>query len=87
MFPVHAAVIAINEAVDSGQASVTMGALINPNAMLRNIQASLAQEYQDILSQAKAQKKDQSPGRVRGIIKSKMTFSLCHRYATAALFT
>uniref|UniRef100_A0A665VJT0 IQ motif containing GTPase activating protein 2 n=1 Tax=Echeneis naucrates TaxID=173247 RepID=A0A665VJT0_ECHNA len=49
----HAAVIAINEAVDRGQASVTMGALNNPNAMLRNIQEALAQEYQDTLSKAK----------------------------------
>uniref|UniRef100_A0A4W6GA06 IQ motif containing GTPase activating protein 2 n=1 Tax=Lates calcarifer TaxID=8187 RepID=A0A4W6GA06_LATCA len=61
----HAAVIAINEAVDRGQASVTMGALNNPNAMLRNPQEALAQEYQDTLSQAKARKQDQSSGRVR----------------------
>uniref|UniRef100_A0A665VFM0 IQ motif containing GTPase activating protein 2 n=1 Tax=Echeneis naucrates TaxID=173247 RepID=A0A665VFM0_ECHNA len=59
----HAAVIAINEAVDRGQASVTMGALNNPNAMLRNIQEALAQEYQDTLSKAKARKQDQSSGR------------------------
>uniref|UniRef100_A0AAQ5XAQ2 IQ motif containing GTPase activating protein 2 n=1 Tax=Amphiprion ocellaris TaxID=80972 RepID=A0AAQ5XAQ2_AMPOC len=50
----HAAVIAINEAVDRGQASVTVGALNNPNAMLRNIQEALAQDYQDTLRQAKA---------------------------------
>lgn len=64
---VHAAVIAINEAVDRGQASVTMGALNNPNAMLRNPQEALAQEYQDTLSQAKARKQDQSSGRVRSL--------------------
>uniref|UniRef100_A0AAQ5Z6Q3 IQ motif containing GTPase activating protein 2 n=1 Tax=Amphiprion ocellaris TaxID=80972 RepID=A0AAQ5Z6Q3_AMPOC len=52
----HAAVIAINEAVDRGQASVTVGALNNPNAMLRNIQEALAQDYQDTLRQAKARK-------------------------------
>lgn len=62
---VHAAVIAINEAVDRGQASVTMGALNNPNAMLRNTQEPLAQEYQDTLSQTKSRKRDQSSGRVR----------------------
>uniref|UniRef100_A0AAQ6A3J0 IQ motif containing GTPase activating protein 2 n=1 Tax=Amphiprion ocellaris TaxID=80972 RepID=A0AAQ6A3J0_AMPOC len=61
----HAAVIAINEAVDRGQASVTVGALNNPNAMLRNIQEALAQDYQDTLRQAKARKQDQSSGRVR----------------------
>ncbi|XP_033978261.1 LOW QUALITY PROTEIN: ras GTPase-activating-like protein IQGAP2 [Trematomus bernacchii] len=59
----HAAVIAINDAVDRGQTSVTMGALNNPNAMLKNIQEALAQEYQDALSQAKARKQDQSSGR------------------------
>ncbi|XP_015229906.1 PREDICTED: ras GTPase-activating-like protein IQGAP1 [Cyprinodon variegatus] len=59
----HAAVIAINEAVERGQASVTMGALKNPNAMLRNMQEILAQDYQDTLRKAKAQKRDQSSGR------------------------
>ncbi|XP_034026002.1 ras GTPase-activating-like protein IQGAP2 [Thalassophryne amazonica] len=59
----HAAVIAINEAVEKGQASVTMGALNNPNAMLKNIHNDLAQNYQDKLSQAKARKEDQSSGR------------------------
>uniref|UniRef100_A0A3Q3JBN9 IQ motif containing GTPase activating protein 2 n=1 Tax=Monopterus albus TaxID=43700 RepID=A0A3Q3JBN9_MONAL len=59
----HAAVIAINEAVDKGQASVTMGALNNPNAMLKKTQEALAQDYQDTLSQAKARKQDQSSGR------------------------
>ncbi|XP_028268969.1 ras GTPase-activating-like protein IQGAP2 [Parambassis ranga] len=59
----HAAVIAINEAVDRGQASVTMGALNNPNAMLKNIQEALAQDYQDTLRQTKARKQDQASGR------------------------
>ncbi|XP_073322441.1 ras GTPase-activating-like protein IQGAP2 [Pagrus major] len=59
----HAAVIAINDAVDRGQASVTMGALNNPNAMLKNIQEALAQDYQDTLSQEKARKQNQSSGR------------------------
>lgn len=61
----HAAVIAINEAVDKGQASATMAALNNPNAMLRNTQEALAQDYQDTLSQAKARKMSQASGRVR----------------------
>lgn len=59
----HAAVIAINEAIDRGQASVTMGALNNPNAMLKNIVDTVAQDYQDELSRAKAHKRDQSAGR------------------------
>lgn len=63
----HAAVIAINEAIDKGQASVTIRALNNPNAMLKNTQEALAQDYQDTLSQAKARKRNQSSGRVRSL--------------------
>lgn len=70
---VHAAVIAINEAVDRGQASVTMGALNNPNAMLRNTQEALAQDYQDTLSQTKARKQNQSAGRVRSLTNTLVT--------------
>uniref|UniRef100_A0A674EPG9 IQ motif containing GTPase activating protein 2 n=1 Tax=Salmo trutta TaxID=8032 RepID=A0A674EPG9_SALTR len=61
----HAAVFAINEAVDKGEATVTMGALKNPNAMLRNTGEELAQDYQVTLSWAKASKEDQASGRVR----------------------
>uniref|UniRef100_A0A673CKS0 IQ motif containing GTPase activating protein 2 n=1 Tax=Sphaeramia orbicularis TaxID=375764 RepID=A0A673CKS0_9TELE len=75
----HAAVIAINEAVDRGQASVTMGALNNPNAMLRNILETLAQDYQDKLSQAKARKQDQLNVR----IEAKRT---CGIHYTHAIF-
>uniref|UniRef100_A0A8C5AU68 IQ motif containing GTPase activating protein 2 n=1 Tax=Gadus morhua TaxID=8049 RepID=A0A8C5AU68_GADMO len=60
----HAAVIAINEAVDKGQASGTLAALMNPNAMLKHPQEALAQDYQDTLSRAKAHKEHQSSGRV-----------------------
>uniref|UniRef100_A0A674EPC4 IQ motif containing GTPase activating protein 2 n=1 Tax=Salmo trutta TaxID=8032 RepID=A0A674EPC4_SALTR len=56
----HAAVFAINEAVDKGEATVTMGALKNPNAMLRNTGEELAQDYQVTLSWAKASKEDQA---------------------------
>ncbi|KAM9547839.1 ras GTPase-activating-like protein IQGAP2 isoform 1-T1 [Salvelinus alpinus] len=59
----HAAVFAINEAVDKGEAAVTMGALKNPNAMLRNTGEELAQDYQVTLSRAKASKEDQASGR------------------------
>uniref|UniRef100_A0A8C8A155 IQ motif containing GTPase activating protein 2 n=1 Tax=Oryzias sinensis TaxID=183150 RepID=A0A8C8A155_9TELE len=61
----HAAVIAVNEAIDKGQASVTLAALKNPNAMLRNIQDAISQDYQVALSRAKARKQHQSLGRVR----------------------
>ncbi|KAI5088320.1 ras GTPase-activating-like protein IQGAP2 isoform X1, partial [Silurus meridionalis] len=59
----HAAVIAINEAIDKGQAEVTMSALHNPNAMLRNTDEELSQDYQDTLSQAKRRKGKLASGR------------------------
>lgn len=64
-FSVHAAVIAINEAIDRGQAPATMAALNNPNAMLKNAQGALAEDYQGTLSQAKARKLHQSSGKVQ----------------------
>uniref|UniRef100_A0A8C2ENB9 IQ motif containing GTPase activating protein 2 n=1 Tax=Cyprinus carpio TaxID=7962 RepID=A0A8C2ENB9_CYPCA len=59
----HAAVFAINEAIDKGHAEGTMAALQNPNALLRNTQKPLAQTYQDTLSKAKRKKEDQASGR------------------------
>lgn len=61
----HAAVIAINEAIDRGQAPATMAALNNPNAMLRNAKEALAEDYQNTLSQAKTRKLNQSSRKVR----------------------
>lgn len=61
---VHAAVFAINEAIDKGHAENTMVALQNPNALLRNTEKPLAQAYQDTLSKAKRRKEDQASGRV-----------------------
>uniref|UniRef100_A0A4W5PM97 IQ motif containing GTPase activating protein 2 n=1 Tax=Hucho hucho TaxID=62062 RepID=A0A4W5PM97_9TELE len=58
----HAAVFAINEAVDKGEAAVTMGALKNPNAMLRNTGEELAQDYQVTLSRAKANSRPSAHG-------------------------
>ena len=57
MFPVHAAVIAINEAVERGDVKVTAAALSNPNAMLTNLQGALMAVYQEMLHQARAHKK------------------------------
>uniref|UniRef100_A0A673Z0Q2 IQ motif containing GTPase activating protein 3 n=1 Tax=Salmo trutta TaxID=8032 RepID=A0A673Z0Q2_SALTR len=53
---VHAAVIAINEAVESGHVEVTAQALRNPSAMLANLQEHLMPVYQEMLRQARAQK-------------------------------
>ncbi|XP_028332645.1 ras GTPase-activating-like protein IQGAP1 isoform X1 [Gouania willdenowi] len=52
----HAAVIAINEAVDHGIPEGTLVALQNPNAMLVNLDASVANQYQETLYQAKGEK-------------------------------
>ncbi|KAM4664022.1 ras GTPase-activating-like protein IQGAP3 [Discoglossus pictus] len=53
---VHAAVIAINEAVERGVVEDTMAVLRNPNAMLVNLKENLAAVYQELLYQAKSTK-------------------------------
>ncbi|NXH28862.1 IQGA2 protein, partial [Myiagra hebetior] len=52
----HAAVIAINEAVEKGIAEQTIATLRNPNAMLLNVDDELAQDYQNELFDAKRKK-------------------------------
>ncbi|XP_043409830.1 ras GTPase-activating-like protein IQGAP1 [Prionailurus bengalensis] len=52
----HAAVIAINEAIDHRIPADTFAALRNPNAMLVNLEDPLASTYQDVLYQAKQEK-------------------------------
>ncbi|XP_072316674.1 ras GTPase-activating-like protein IQGAP3 [Eucyclogobius newberryi] len=52
----HAAVIAINEAVDRGQAEVTAQALKNPNAMIEYLHEALISVYQELLQENKRQK-------------------------------
>uniref|UniRef100_A0A673BXX8 IQ motif containing GTPase activating protein 1 n=1 Tax=Sphaeramia orbicularis TaxID=375764 RepID=A0A673BXX8_9TELE len=52
----HAAVIAINEAIDQGVPEGTLAAMQNPNAMLLNLDVSSAQLYHDTLYQAKGEK-------------------------------
>lgn len=63
--PVHAAVIAINEAIDQGVPEGTIVAMQNPNAMLVNLDHDTAQSYHDMLYQAKGQKVSNSRKRVR----------------------
>ncbi|XP_077431059.1 ras GTPase-activating-like protein IQGAP3 isoform X2 [Vanacampus margaritifer] len=50
---VHAAVIAINEAVDTRDVGATAAALRNPNAQLAGLQEALMSIYQEMLLQAK----------------------------------
>ncbi|KAL2088303.1 hypothetical protein ACEWY4_015202 [Coilia grayii] len=60
----HAAVIAINDAIDHGVPEDTMAAMRNPNAMLVNLDESAGQHYQDTLSQAKALKVENARKRI-----------------------
>ncbi|KAK7886190.1 hypothetical protein WMY93_025811 [Mugilogobius chulae] len=53
---VHAAVIAINEAVDRGQVELTAKALKNPNAMMEYIHEDLVSVYQELLQQSRRHK-------------------------------
>uniref|UniRef100_A0A8C8WSK1 IQ motif containing GTPase activating protein 3 n=1 Tax=Panthera leo TaxID=9689 RepID=A0A8C8WSK1_PANLE len=53
---VHAAVLAINEAVERGVVEDTLAALRNPSALLENLREPLAAIYQELLAQAKAEK-------------------------------
>uniref|UniRef100_A0A8C6WRL7 IQ motif containing GTPase activating protein 1 n=1 Tax=Neogobius melanostomus TaxID=47308 RepID=A0A8C6WRL7_9GOBI len=52
----HAAVIAINEAVDHGDPQGTFTAMQNPNAMLGQLDPESAQDYQTTLHRAKDEK-------------------------------
>ncbi|NXG18109.1 IQGA3 protein, partial [Grallaria varia] len=61
---VHAAVLAINEAVDRGVVAQTMETLRNPNAMLLELREELAGAYQEMLHQAKLEKGSNARNRV-----------------------
>ncbi|XP_065836977.1 ras GTPase-activating-like protein IQGAP1 [Oscarella lobularis] len=60
---VHAAILAINEAIDKGEASATLAALNNPVAGLLNVSAANADRYQDALSREKTEKVSKAPPR------------------------
>uniref|UniRef100_UPI0037E922AB ras GTPase-activating-like protein IQGAP3 n=1 Tax=Semicossyphus pulcher TaxID=241346 RepID=UPI0037E922AB len=60
---VHAAVIAINEAVEREQVEVTAEALRNPNALLTNLQEALMSVYQEMLRLARRRKEEQAASR------------------------
>ncbi|XP_059692452.1 ras GTPase-activating-like protein IQGAP2 isoform X6 [Haemorhous mexicanus] len=64
----HAAVIAINEAVEKGIAEQTIVTLRNPNAMLLNVDEELAQDYQNELFDAKRKKESNAKLKVNGTI-------------------
>uniref|UniRef100_A0A7M4E8N0 Ras GTPase-activating-like protein IQGAP1 n=1 Tax=Crocodylus porosus TaxID=8502 RepID=A0A7M4E8N0_CROPO len=60
----HAAVIAINEAVDHQVPADTLTAMKNPNAMLVNLSDLLAPTYQDTLYRAKQDKMENAKNRI-----------------------
>lgn len=61
----HAAVIAINEAIDRQIAEDTLDALKNPSAHLINIYPELSDMYQQLLYDAKAIKAENARNKVR----------------------
>ncbi|NWR91693.1 IQGA1 protein, partial [Furnarius figulus] len=60
----HAAVIAINEAIDHQVPTDTLMAMKNPNAMLINLDDQLESAYQDTLYRAKQDKMENAKNRV-----------------------
>lgn len=61
---VHAAIIAINEAIDKEDPEETMKALRNPSAMLVNMAEDLPDNYQTTLYEAKMTKSEISRNKV-----------------------
>lgn len=61
----HAAVIAINDAIDHGVPEGTLAAMQNPNAMLVNLDPSGINDYHHTLYRAKGEKVASSRKRVR----------------------
>uniref|UniRef100_A0A673C0J9 IQ motif containing GTPase activating protein 1 n=1 Tax=Sphaeramia orbicularis TaxID=375764 RepID=A0A673C0J9_9TELE len=69
----HAAVIAINEAIDQGVPEGTLAAMQNPNAMLLNLDVSSAQLYHDTLYQAKGEKQMENADAERDVYDELLT--------------
>uniref|UniRef100_A0A8C4YDP1 IQ motif containing GTPase activating protein 2 n=1 Tax=Gopherus evgoodei TaxID=1825980 RepID=A0A8C4YDP1_9SAUR len=69
----HAAVIAINEAIEKGVADQTLTTLRNPNAMLMNVDEDLAQEYQKELLEAKRRKEENARLKERDVYEELLT--------------
>ncbi|XP_076443787.1 ras GTPase-activating-like protein IQGAP1 isoform X2 [Babylonia areolata] len=63
----HAAIIAINEAIDQQVAEDTVAALRNPSAMLVNLDPEVAQHYQDQLYSAKQTKAENARNKLEEI--------------------
>lgn len=64
---VHAAILAINDAVERGVVEDTLAALQNPNALLENLREPLAVVYQELLAIAKMEKAANARNHVRSL--------------------
>lgn len=60
----HAAILAINNAVEVGIVAETVAALCNPSAMLMGVQESCGGPYQEELCRAKGEKAEKAKNRV-----------------------
>ncbi|KAL8184319.1 UNVERIFIED_CONTAM: Ras GTPase-activating-like protein iqgap3 [Gekko kuhli] len=75
---VHAAVLAINEAVEAGIVAQTMMALHNPSAMLCNLRDNFAAVYQEVLYRAKVDKASNAKNRnPKGIPEGEDIYDRC----------
>lgn len=61
----HAAIIAINGALDKGNADVTLEAMLNPNACLSGVTKDNVEDYQKRLADAKKVKCDAAQNKVK----------------------
>uniref|UniRef100_A0A670KMJ3 IQ motif containing GTPase activating protein 1 n=1 Tax=Podarcis muralis TaxID=64176 RepID=A0A670KMJ3_PODMU len=80
----HAAVIAINDAIDRQIPVETFAAMRNPNAMLVNLEEPLAPTYQSTLYQAKRDKTENARNKVKFILYT-LSFSFSLSSAHSAL--
>ena len=72
----HAAVLAINTALDEGDVAATMQALRNPNACLVKLEDGMDEQYQNRLLASKKAKSEASLNKVLLLLFSIVNFGL-----------
>ena len=65
---IHAAIMAVNEALEKEDSAETLTALSNPNACLLKVEADNGERYQSTLLQAKRTKALKTQVRCDGVI-------------------
>lgn len=63
---IHAAIMAVNEALAKESSEETFNALSNPNTCLKKLEQANAERYHDLLLQAKREKAEKSQVRRDG---------------------